>query len=623
MKRLILCAALSVALNGFAAPKIDRIEPEFWYAGMKNTSLQIMIHGDNIRDLKFSVEGNNVKVDSVAKTDSPNYIIAYLNVKNCVAGDFNIKVGKQTIKYQLKQREKSGDNRYGFSIEDVLYLLMPDRFSSGRTDNDQISGLEQYTCNREKPSLRHGGDLEGVIGKIDYFKQLGVTALWFTPVLENNSPDDGEYSTYHGYAVTNYYKIDPRFGSNDDYRRLTDIAHKNGIKVVMDMIFNHCGYEHPWVKDMPTSDWFNRPEWLKESKGRAVPNDKYLQTSYRLTPVRDPYASKIDISETVEGWFVPTMPDLNQRNPHVMRYLIQNSKWWIETIGIDGIRMDTYPYAFGDAMAKWMEEINLEYPNFNTVGETWVVDAPYTASWQKDNRLINDNSGLKTVMDFSFYDCITNAVTENTNNGFSGFNRVYNSFVYDFLYPNPESVLAFLENHDTDRFIKETDDSLSLKQALAILLTVKRIPQLYYGVEIMMKGVKDKSDGYVRTDFPGGFPGDRRNAFTREGRTQAENAMFDWLSTVLNWRKGNSVITKGDMVQFLPHNGFYAIARRYNGKTVFTIVNGTNSQASLSVERYAEILNGKSFGKDITTGKNVDLTSDIKFAPKQTMILEF
>ena len=623
MKKFILCAALSMALNAMAAPKIDRVEPEFWYAGMKNPSLQLMIYGDNIRDLKFSADGNNVKVDSVAKTDSPNYIIAYLNVKNSTAGTFNIKIGKQTIKYQLKQREMSGDKRQGFSIDDVLYLLMPDRFSSGRADNDQIAGMQPYTCDRTKPSLRHGGDFDGIINKMDYFKQLGITALWFTPVLENNSPDDGEFSTYHGYAVTNYYNVDPRFGSNDDYKRLTDIAHKNGIKLVMDMIFNHCGFEHPWVKDMPTNDWFNRPEWLKESNGRAKTNDKYFQTSYRLTPVRDPYASKVDIAETVEGWFVPTMPDLNQHNSHVMTYLIQNSKWWVETVGIDGIRMDTYPYAFGEGMKQWMNELNTEYPNFNTVGETWVVDPPYTASWQKDNRLTDDNSGLKTVMDFSFYDKVTSAVEENTDNYFSGFNKVYNSFVYDFLYPNPSSVLAFVENHDTDRFLKNGNDSLSLKQALALLLTVKRIPQLYYGVEILMNGVKNISDGYVREDFPGGFPGDKRNAFTREGRTQAENAMFDWLSNILKWRKGNKTITQGDMIQFIPHDGIYAVVRRYNGNTVLTLINGTNNNAVMNVKRYEEVINGKSTAKDITTGKSIDLKSNIKFAPKQTMILEF
>ena len=339
--------------------------------------------------------------------------------------------------------------------------------------------------------------------------------------------------------------------------------------------------------------------------------------------MRDPYASKVDIAETVEGWFVPTMPDLNQHNSHVMTYLIQNSKWWVETVGIDGIRMDTYPYAFGEGMKQWMNELNTEYPNFNTVGETWVVDPPYTASWQKDNRLTDDNSGLKTVMDFSFYDKVTSAVEENTDNYFSGFNKVYNSFVYDFLYPNPSSVLAFVENHDTDRFLKNGNDSLSLKQALALLLTVKRIPQLYYGVEILMNGVKNISDGYVREDFPGGFPGDKRNAFTREGRTQAENAMFDWLSNILKWRKGNKTITQGDMIQFIPHDGIYVVARRYNGNTVLTLINGTNNNAVMNVKRYEEVINGKSTAKDITTGKSIDLKSNIKFAPKQTMILEF
>ena len=472
--------------------------------------------------------------------------------------------------------------------------------------------MNTYKTDRSQPSLRHGGDLEGIRQHLDYFNELGVTALWFTPVLENNSPDGNGFSTYHGYATTDYYRVDPRFGTNEEYRRLTDEAHAKGLKVVMDMIFNHCGFEHPWVNDMPSKDWLNTPDWLYDRKDKTKPetNEKYLQTSYKLTPIVDPYASEVDFKETVDGWFVPTMPDLNQRNPHVIKYLIQNSEWWIETVGIDGIRMDTYPYADADAMALWMKTLDEEYPNFNVVGETWVTEPAYTATWQKDSKLAKKNSYLKTVMDFSFYDKINQAKREDTDGFNTGLNRIYNNFVYDYLYPNPSSVMAFIENHDTDRFLGNGKDSTALKQALAILLTANRIPQLYYGTEVLMNGTKEVTDGNVRKDFPGGFPGDEHNAFTAEGRTRAENAMFTWLSRLLHWRQGNDVIIKGKQTQFTPYNGIYVIARQYGGKTVLTVVNGTKKAAAMAVKRYAEVIGSNTTAKD-------------EMAPREVMILEF
>lgn len=312
---------------------------------------------------------------------------------------------------------------------------------------------------------------------------------------------------------------------------------------------------------MPSKDWFNTPEWLLDKEqdqktgGRAKSNSKYLQTTYKLTPVLDPYASKIDLHETVDGWFVPSMPDLNQRNPHVMKYLIQNSEWWIETVGIDGIRMDTHPYADRDGMALWLKTLDNEYPNFNTVGETWVSEPAYTAAWQKDSKLSEKNSYLKTVMDFAFHERINQAKNEDSRNGWGGMNRIYNVLCYDYLYANPKNVMAFIENHDTDRFLGEGQDTLALKQALALLLTINRTPQLYYGTEVLMNGTKAKTDGYVRQDFPGGWTGDTNNAFTEEGRTKAQNDIFHWTSRLLHWRKGNEVITKGSQTQFCTYNG--------------------------------------------------------------------
>ena len=638
MKKILTALLLGTTLTMNAAVKIDRIEPTDWYVGLKDASLQLMVYGKDIKTADVTTDYPGVKIDSLVRLDSPNYLLVYMNVKDAQPGTMTLlfQQGKQKkkVNYTLKAREKKGEERYGFSNADVLYMLMPDRFASGRTDNDQIKGMRPYKNDRTQPSLRHGGDLEGIRQHLDYFKELGVTALWFTPVLENDSPDHGTQSTYHGYATTNYYRVDPRFGSNEEYRQLCDEAHAKGIKIVMDMIFNHSGYEHPWTLDMPSKDWLNTPEWLspenqakavemKTMDGAAKVNDKYQQTSYKLTPVVDPYASKIDLHETVDGWFVPTMPDLNQRNPHVIKYLIQNSIWWIETVGIDGIRMDTYPYADRDAMAQWMKIIGEEYPNFNTVGETWVTEPAYTAAWQKDSKLSEKNSYLPTVMDFAFYDRINQAKNEETDAWWNGFNRIYNNFVYDYLYPNPSNVMAFLENHDTDRFLGEGKDTVALKQALALLLTVNRTPQLYYGTEVLMNGTKHITDGNVRKDFPGGFPGDTKNCFTREGRTQAENAMFDWLSRLLHWRQGNDVIIKGKQTQFIPFNGIYVIARQYQGKTVLTILNGNRKQADMQLDRYAEVIGNTTAAKDVITGRTVKLDKKLSLKSRQTLILEF
>jgi len=639
MRRLLLLTALvALNLNIMAAKNktvIDRIEPANWFVGMKNPQLQLMVYGPGIRDVeRVATDYPGVRVDSLVRLDSPNYLLVYLNVKEARPGMMNLsfvssvpKDKALTVEYQLKAREMSGDQRQGFSNADVLYMLMPDRFAQGANHPAQVKGMRAYREDRSQPSLRHGGDLAGIREHLDYFCELGVTALWLTPVLENDSPDDVKgYSTYHGYATTNYYRVDPRFGTNDDYRRLCDEAHAKGLKVVMDMIFNHSGFEHLWVADQPSKDWFNLPDWLKQSNGSSNPEGTdFLQTSYKLTPVLDPYASDVDLKETVEGWFVPTMPDLNQRNPHLMRYLIQNSKWWIETVGIDGIRMDTYPYAYADAMASWMKELDEEYPHFNTVGETWVTEPAYTAAWQKGSQANAGfpNSYLKTVMDFSFFDKLNQAKNEETDDWWQGLNRLYNSFVYDYLYPNPSSVMAFIDNHDTDRFLGNGRDTLMLKQALALLLTVNRIPQLYYGTEILMNGTKEVTDGNVRKDFPGGFPGDSRNAFTREGRTQAEQSMFTWLSRLLHWRQNNSIITKGSQKQFIPYKGVYVIARQYEGKTVLTVLNGTSKPATMQVKRYAEVIGGATRVRDVLTGRYYDLSADFELRPRQSLVLNF
>lgn len=621
-------AAQKKANNRTATPNVTRIDPTNWFTDMQDPTLQLMVYGKDIKFADVTTDYPNVKIDSLVRLDSPNYLLVYLNLKGAKPGEitltFSNKNGKKTTKkFQLKAREMAGVDRKGFDISDVLYMLMPDRFANGNPKNDVIKGMEDQLCNRNEPSLRHGGDLEGLRQHLDYFTNLGVTALWLTPVLENDRPaDGGKHSTYHGYATTDYYRVDPRLGTNEEYKALVDECHKKGLKVVMDMIFNHCGDYHPWakhtridengktIKDYPSKDWFNSPNYG-------------LQTSYKLTPVLDPYASKVDMKETVDGWFVPSMPDLNQRNPHVIKYLIQNSIWWIETVGIDGIRMDTYPYADRQAMADWMKVLNKEYPNFNTVGETWVTEPAYTAAWQKDSKLSDINSNLKTVMDFAFFDRLSHAKNEETDDWWKGWNRIYNSLCYDYLYTDPSSVMAFIENHDTDRYLGNGKDSTALKQAYALLLTMKRIPQLYYGTEILMNGTKTETDGNVRQDFPGGFPGDKVNKFTREGRTKAENAMFDWTSRLLHWRQNNDVIINGSQTQFIPQHGVYVLARQHNGKTVLTILNGKKADNQVDVARYAEVIGSHTTATDVLTGATVDLTKNIPLTQRQAMVLSF
>ena len=621
-------AAQKKANNRTATPNVTRIDPTNWFTDMQDPTLQLMVYGKDIKFADVTTDYPNVKIDSLVRLDSPNYLLVYLNLKGAKPGEitltFSNKNGKKTTKkFQLKAREMAGVDRKGFDISDVLYMLMPDRFANGNPKNDVIKGMEDQLCNRNEPSLRHGGDLEGLRQHLDYFTNLGVTALWLTPVLENDRPaDGGKHSTYHGYATTDYYRVDPRFGTNEEYKALVDECHKKGLKVVMDMIFNHCGDYHPWakhtridengktIKDYPSKDWFNSPNYG-------------LQTSYKLTPVLDPYASKVDMKETVDGWFVPSMPDLNQRNPHVIKYLIQNSIWWIETVGIDGIRMDTYPYADRQAMADWMKVLNKEYPNFNTVGETWVTEPAYTAAWQKDSKLSDINSNLKTVMDFAFFDRLSQAKNEETDDWWKGWNRIYNSLCYDYLYTDPSSVMAFIENHDTDRYLGNGKDSTALKQAYALLLTMKRIPQLYYGTEILMNGTKTETDGNVRQDFPGGFPGDKVNKFTNEGRTKAENAMFDWTSRLLHWRQNNDVIINGSQTQFIPQHGVYVLARQHNGKTVLTILNGKKADNQVDVARYAEVIGSHTTATDVLTGATVDLTKNIPLIQRQAMVLSF
>ncbi|MEZ7913253.1 alpha-amylase family glycosyl hydrolase, partial [Macellibacteroides fermentans] len=503
-KNLLLSLIICLLFPGFLSAKGITAEPAFWWSGMKNPELQLMVYGENIASFRPSVSYPGVKLKSSVALESPNYLLVYLDVENAQPGTFDITFtkDKKQIKmpYELKARKKDACKIKGFDSSDVLYLIMPDRFANGDPSNDNLVMKTAYKTDRNDPSARHGGDLAGIEKHLDYIEDLGVTAIWLNPVLEN----DMQGGSYHGYATTNYYRVDPRFGTNEDYVRLIDKTHAKGMRVVMDMIFNHCGSDHIWMKDVPSKDWFNNL-------------DKYVETSHVKEVYFDPYASEYDTKRMVDGWFVPSMPDLNQRNPHVATYLIQNSIWWIEYSGVDGIRQDTYPYADYKMMVDWCNAIYWEYPDYNIVGEAWMNQTMGTAFWQKDSKLNErGNTMLKSVMDFRLMGLSHSAFFGDAG----GMQALYEHLAYDYAYADIYNVLRFLDNHDTDRFLPAMPEKLdAFKQGIAFMLTIPGIPQFYYGTELLMNGTKQKGDGYIRLDVPGGWPGDAVNQFEASGRT--------------------------------------------------------------------------------------------------------
>lgn len=615
MKRFsLLAAALMAGASLFGAkkaPMVTNVEPPYWWVGMANDTLQVMLTGPDIAQASAAVDYSGVKLDRQESLDSPNYKLLYFTIApDTKPGKMPIRLNlngrKHTLDYELKARDMKGEDYEGFSAADVLYLLMPDRFAQG--DAVAATDLEYNDApDRTQPSTRHGGNLKGIADKLDYLDSLGITAIWSCPVLENDMPG----GSYHGYATTDYYRIDPRFGTNADWQELIAQAHKRGIKVVMDMIFNHSGSNHPWMKDMPSKDWYNHPE------GNEL-------TNFRLSTIHDPYVSDYDLDHTVNGWFVSAMPDLNQKNPHLMKYLIQNSIWWIESSKINGIRMDTYPYADMQGMSQWAADVLKEYPNFNIVGECWYGNEAGPAFWQSGSKINPVETNLPTVMDFKYNIDREKMFFEETD-PWNGLNHVYDHLALDYLYPDPQHILTFLDNHDTDRFLPEMPDSLGVwKQALAFLLTSRGIPQLYYGTELLMNGTKKISDGYIRLDMPGGFPGDKVDAFTREGRTDMQNEAWDYLSRLLQWRRGeaNDVIAKGTLKHFMPQNGIYAYERRLGDKQVVVLLNGQSEPNTVTMERTVEILPYGKTMRDLVSGKDVTITEEMTFAPRQVMILQ-
>ena len=612
MIRKIVLSALTCALAlPLCAKNAPVAEPAFWWTGMKDKTVQVMINGDGVRDALPEINREGVRLDSVVRLDSPNYLLLYLNIgSDAVPGKFPITLvnGKKKTRIEYELRARGAKQYTPFSSADLLYLLMPDRFANGNTANDDDATLNHpVKSDRENPNGRHGGDIEGITKHLGYIDSLGVTAIWLTPVLENDMPG----GSYHGYATTNYYKIDPRFGTNDDYCNMIAEAHKRGLKVVMDMIFNHSGVCHKWMTDMPSKDWYNH-------------TDGSVLTNFRLSTANDPYRSDYDYDRTTNGWFVPAMPDLNQRNPHLLRYLTQSSIWWIEYAGIDGIRMDTHPYADPEGMSKWLAAVLNEYPDYNIVGECWYGEAAGTAFWQKGSRLNTTgiDSNLPTVMDFPTMMLARDAFkTQSTR--LTGLNAIYDRLALDYLYEDPQHVLTMLDNHDSDRFLLEMPENLGWwKQAFAFMLTTRGIPQMYYGDELLMHGSKEGSDGFVRRDMPGGFPGDKVNAFVDAGRTDMQREAWNFISRLANWRRSNEVISKGSLKHFMPENGVYVYQRSYKGKRVVVMMNGTDSENVIDGTIYREIMPEGTTLTDILSGEKITIASEMRLPARPLYILE-
>lgn len=617
MKKLWLTLLAAFAFLGFskAAPimEIDRIAPNFWWSGMKNPELQIMLYGKNIATSAVSVTGKNIVLKETVRQDSPNYLFLYLDLTDAPAQTFNIVLTqgkkKTAVPYELKQRVRKGSDIQGFTSEDVLYLIMPDRFANGNPENDIIEGMLEKKIDRNDPFARHGGDLAGIANHLDYIADLGVTAIWLNPTQENDMPD----GSYHGYAITDYYQIDRRFGTNEEFKTLVDQAHSKGLKVVMDMIFNHCGSENYLFRDKPSKEWFNF-------------HSEYVQTSFKTASVMDVHASQYEKKIATDGWFTQVMPDLNQRNRHVARYLIQSSIWWIEYAGINGIRQDTHPYADYDFMSQWCKEVLDEYPYFNIVGETWLNSNVLVSYWQKDSKLAAPkNSNLPTVMDFPLQGLMNQAFDEETTEWAGGLYKLYDYQTQDLVYANPMNLLTFLDNHDTSRFATTDEKAENLtryKQAITFLLTTRGIPQIYYGTEILMTGDKGKGDGDLRKDFPGGWQDDTTENFTANGRTAMQNEAFDFTRKLLNWRKGNEVLGKGTLKHYSIQNGTYVYERKYNGRSVVVMMNGTGQAQTLNLTPYREIL-PQAEAKDFLSGRTVTLGETLELQPREILLLEF
>ncbi|MBK7213730.1 MAG: glycoside hydrolase family 13 protein [Bacteroidales bacterium] len=610
MKRsLFLLILLFTFSSSFAQIIIDHVEPPNWWVGMKSSSLQLMIHGNNVGKTEPSVNVKGVKIKKYEKAGS-DYMFIDLqigrDVKPCtVTLSFNDE-GKPlaTWNYELKAREAGSASRKSFTTADNLYLIMPDRFANGDPSNDDMPGMLEK-ADRNNPHGRHGGDIKGIVSNLDYLQNLGVTGIWCTPLLENNMPA----ASYHGYAITDLYKVDPRYGTNESYRDMVTEAHRKGIKVIMDMVFNHYGTKHWWMKDLPQKDWIN--EW-----------PEFTRSNFRGGVNIDPHASQYDKDRMVNGWFDNTMADFNQKNKYVANYLIQNSIWWIEYAGLDGIRQDTYPYSDQEFMAGWMKRLREEYPNFNTVGEVWLNTPQQVASWlDKSEHDLGFRTYLSNVFDFPLMFAIQKAFVE--NDGWdTGLARLYEMISQDFLYNDPNSLVLFADNHDIERIYQVLKSPENVKMAMAFLFTTRGIPMIYYGTEAFSDRGNLEGDPGKRKDFPGGWAGDAQNFFTKNNLSAEQKEFTVYLSKLMNWRKGNLAVQQGSLTHYVPEDGIYVYFRIKGDQTVMVIMNNNSKEKKVETKRFNENLKGFRRGKDVMDGSTIKDLDKIEIPAKSVRILE-
>ncbi|MFK7756508.1 MAG: glycoside hydrolase family 13 protein [Flavobacteriales bacterium] len=604
--RLILAVSLLLSVATLCQTSKLKVEPPFWWTKMENNKVQLLVYGDDISAKDASIsELPGIELLSVEKTINPNYLFLNLEVaENCNAGTAKITLGKGRKKnvafYEFKERTECENCYQGFSASDVMYLLMPDRFSNGDSENDNLSMKE--ATDRTNNLGRHGGDLKGITDHLSYIADLGATALWLNPVQENDQPVE----SYHGYAITDFYNVDARLGDNEQYKQLVKQAHDLDLKVVMDLVANHCGSEHWFIKDLPSEDWIYQ-------------YDSFTRSNYRGVTNVDPYASEEDFTKMKKGWFDHTMPDMNQANPLLAKYLIQNSIWWIEYAGIDGIRMDTYSYPDKDFLADWVTAIYTEYPSFNIVGEVWENTAATQTYWLNDGKS-SYNSGIKSITDFVWKEAVTKAINE--GGGWdTGLSRLYYALSQDRLYSDPNELLIFLDNHDVPRFMSAVGGDLDkMKLGLTLLLTSRGIPQVYYGFEL---GLEGWSHGEVRPEMYGGWPDHERSVFTGTGLSEKETDLLSFSKLLLNWRKSKGTFFQNaDLVHYVPEEDVYVYFRKNEDQSIMVILNNNSEVKSIDFNRFRSNLEQLETGSDVISGKSVNFSDNLELAPKQSLILE-
>ena len=597
-------------------PSIQRIDPTNWYVGMKNPKLQLLVYGKNISDCEVKINYAGVKLEKINKVENPNYLFLDLNIApETQAGPMNIELSKtiqvqkgkkkiidQIVKitqpYLLKIRDQKPQV---VDSKDFVYLILPDRFSNGDPTNDKFSDMADPEADRKSPYLRHGGDLLGIQNHLDYFTELGVTTLWLNPVIENNQPQTNEggvmRSAYHGYGFTDQYNVDRRLGGNQAYKSLVNAAHAKGLKIIQDAVYNHVGINHWILKDMPMKNWLN--QW-----------EKYTNTSYRDEPVVDiVHGNKSDFDVMQNGWFVPFLPDLNEKNPYVANYLIQHALWTVEFFGIDGWRIDTYQYNDLPFMNRCNEALATEYGKMFITGENAVQSIYSQAFYVRNNINLPFKSNLPSPNDFVLETATLDALNQNFDWG-KGLNRIYSTLAMDGLYQDSNLNMTFLDNHDQDRFFSVIGEDMNkYKLGLGFLLTTRGVPQLYYGTENLTKSFKNPSDAEVRKDFEGGWADDKVNKFLASGRTEKENEAFNFVKKLANYRKSSEALTTGKLTQYLPIDGLYVYFRHTANKSVMLIMSQNKEDKNLDMTRFTENL------KDFVSAKNVmsdSLITDLK-----------